>query len=82
MWANCQSLQPERGSNVTSESVQGIGRRQETLVMLQAHANQPHRQVPLFKEGKNTERVMRGSTAHLRLVLFQGELLSATVIEK
>lgn len=60
------------------------GRRQETLVMLQDHANQPHRQTLLFKKkrGINSERLMRGPSAHLWLVLFQGELPSATIIEK
>lgn len=39
------------------------GRRQEPLVMLQAHANQPQRQTLCFKkkEGKNSERVRGGS---------------------
>lgn len=45
--------------------------------MLQAHANQPQRQTPLVqkkKGGEYSERVRRGPSARLGLVLFQGEL--------
>lgn len=52
--------------------------------MLQAHANQTCQQSPLFKKKERDKQRAgyKGPSAHPRLVLFQGELPSATIIEK